>query len=229
MKILIIEDERSIASRLERLLRSILQSKIEKLEIRAYIEGGLDYIQQHEIDLLFLDLNLNGQDGFEILKTLLAESFQTIIVSAYKEKAIEAFEYGVVDFVPKPFDKDRLEKALSRIHQKPDRLHSLIIKKQGQLKIIPLHEIIYIKGANIYSEIYTDSNPKELSNKTLDQLSKMLPRQFVRIHKSYIADLNRATKIRIQPGSKYELILENNLILPIGRTKYKSVKKQMVS
>ena len=68
----------------------------------------------HSIDLLLLDLNLHGKSGFLALENAVAGSFQTIIVSAYADQAITAYEYGVLDFVNKPFSRARLEKALNR-------------------------------------------------------------------------------------------------------------------
>ena len=115
MKILIVEDEKSIANRIERLLKEIAGDKISSLVQKERLTEALDYINHHKIDLLFLDLNLSGNDGFEILQSLAAETFDTIIVSAYRDKAIDAYEYGVVDFVPKPFTKDRLAKAFHRL------------------------------------------------------------------------------------------------------------------
>jgi len=226
MRILIIEDERSIARRTERLLREILGARIISLELRDRIEGGKDYLLHHEIDLLFLDLNLNGQNGFEVLRSVIAESFETIIISAYKDKAITAFEYGVVDFVPKPFDRARLEKALQRLEYTPRNVKSVVVKRKGRLKVIPVAEIRYIKGANIYSEIFTTNEEKELSNKTLDQFERLLPSNFARIHKSYIADMRRATEILIHVGSKYELKMDDEIVLPIGRTRYKALKSE---
>jgi len=226
MRILIIEDERSIANRIERLLKEILEGQIEKLTIKDSIASGLDYINHYEIEVLFLDLNLSGKDGFNVLKTVMAESFDTIIVSAYKEKALEAFEYGVVDFVPKPFDKQRLQKAVDRLKLESRNTKNIVIRKQGLLKIIPVSEIVYLKGANIYAEIHIDHEQKELSDHSLDRLEKLLPEHFERIHKSYIVDMKRASEIIIQPGSKYEIRLNNDLLLPVGRTRYKAIKEK---
>lgn len=226
MKILIIEDEKSIAKRIERLLLEILDDKIEKLIIKDSIMSGLDYINHNKIDVLFLDLNLSGKDGFQVLKSVLAESFDTIIVSAYKEKAIEAFEYGVVDFVPKPFDKARLKKAIDRLKLENRDSKSLIVKKQGRLLNIPVTSILFLKGADVYAEVHIENGKKELTNKSLDALERFLPGNFERIHKSYIVDMKRAVEIIIQPGSKYELRLNNDLILPIGRTRYKALKEK---
>lgn len=233
MRILIAEDEASIANRIERLTKEIVGEELKSIEIRNNITGALDHLQHNSIDLLLLDLNLSGKDGFEVLKGLLAESFETIVISAYKDKAIEAFEYGVTDFVPKPFTKERLEKAIKRVFHEADYLDSkiknIVVKKQGRIELLLVSEIVYIKGANIYSEIYLDSGKKELSDKTLDSLSRMLPKHFERIHRSYIVDMKRSSKLLIQPGSKYMIKIKGDIEIPLGRTKYKYIKETYFS
>ncbi len=227
MKILILEDEKSIANRIERLLKEIAGDKISSIIQKESLSEALDYINRYTIDLLFLDLNLSGKDGFEILQSLAAETFDTIIVSAYRDKAIDAYEYGVVDFVPKPFTKERLAKAFHRLNNNRPDVKKIVIKKQGKLKIILVTDLLFIKGANIYSELHLSNGTKELSDLSLERFETILPDYFIRIHKSYVADISKATEIIIQPGSKYELKITEDLLLPIGRTRYKDVKKKL--
>ena len=85
------------------------------------LQQGLGFIKEQSIDLLFLDLNLNREDGYELLEEVAAESFHTIIVSAYKDRAIRAFEYGVLDFVAKPYTEERLSLAIQRIHPRNEQ------------------------------------------------------------------------------------------------------------
>lgn len=232
MKILIIEDESRIARRIERMIRSIFNDKLSKLNVVDNLENGLKFIKDNEIDLLFLDLNLNGKDGFEVLESVVSEPFQTIIISAYKEKAIRAFEYGVLDFVPKPFDQDRLAKACNRISTKSitePGIKFLAIKKKGRQMLIGIDQIKYIKGAGIYTELHLKNGATEIHNKTLDGLHLLLPDSFERIHKSYIAEMTNAKEIKVEPGSKYSLVLKTEEELPIGRTRYKKIKEQWFS
>ncbi len=117
------------------------------------------------IDVLFLDLNLNGKDGFDLLKTSVSGAFHVIIISAHTEQALKAFEYGVLDFVGKPFNKERLARALDRV--------------------------------------------------------------FERIHKSYIVKMSTVAGLLIHEGSRYEVELNNGLMLPVGRTRYKGIKEKL--
>ncbi|MEM1320492.1 MAG: LytTR family DNA-binding domain-containing protein [Bacteroidota bacterium] len=230
MRILIVEDEASIARRTERLLRELLGEELQQLHIRPSVQTALTYIAEHPIDLLLLDLNLSGRDGFEVLQSLLAESFDTIIISAYRDRAIDAFEYGVLDFVPKPFGIERLRRAIDRYRHQSGRavqpMRRLAIKKQGKISLIEVANICFIKGANIYSEIHLRGGGKALSDKSLEALLRLLPTHFERVHKSYIVDMQHCQEIIIQPGSKYQLRLDDEQLIPLGRTRYKAIKEQ---
>lgn len=229
MNILIIEDEARIARRIERMLTHIFEREEASIQIATSLESGLSLIQNVSIDLLFLDLNLNGKDGFDILESVVSESFHTIIISAYKEKAIRAYEYGVLDFVPKPFDENRLTKACQRItkkQEKTNQLKFLAVKKKGKHLLVKAEDILFIKGAGIYTEIYLKNATREIHSKSLENLNMILPSNFERIHKSYLVDMNQAKGIISEPGSKYSLELQNGEILPVGRTKIKELTRR---
>ncbi|MFK7810720.1 MAG: LytR/AlgR family response regulator transcription factor [Saprospiraceae bacterium] len=232
MHVLIIEDEARIARRIQRMVSSIFGNEIEQIQLCESLDEGQKYIKEHSIDLLFLDLNLNGLDGFDVLESVVAESFHTIIISAYKEKAIRAFEYGVLDFVPKPFDEARLAKACSRIQRKDDddkNIKFLAVKKRGKQTLINIADIKYIKGAGIYTELCLQDGSIEIHNKSLENLTVLLPDHFERIHKSYLAKMTEAKEITVEPGSKYHLVMSDGERLPIGRTRYKDLKERWFS
>lgn len=228
MKILIVEDEARIAKRLERMTRAFFEKTLIRLEVFNSLEDGLNRILKVQFDLVLLDLNLNGSDGFKLLQTAVAESFDTIIVSAQKNDALRAFEYGVVDFVPKPFNSERLNlafrRALSKVKFNNTGVQFLAIKNRGAINLIKISNVIYVKGAGVYSEIVVDNGNSKLHDKTLDQLNQLLPETFERIHKSYLVKMSEAKRIIISTGSKYELELNNGELLPIGRTRYKNLK-----
>ena len=232
MRVLIIEDEGRIAKRLERMTRTFFEENLIAINCCDSLQKGLIFLEQHPIDLLLLDLNLNGENGFDVLESVVAGSFHTIIVSAYTDKAIYAFSYGVLDFVPKPFDEHRLDLAFKRItatvKKHEHQMKVLAVKKAGELHLIDISEVIYIKGAGIYSELHLKNGKLELHDKSLEMLQQLLPESFERIHKSYIIPLDQAEKIMVRPGSKYNLLLKNGELLPIGRARYKDLKKRML-
>ena len=223
MKIAILEDERVSARRLSRMIKEIIPNEVI---IKLYIttDDALSDFHNELPDLIFLDLNLNGEDGFSILKELGDLSSRTIVVSANTDRAIEAFELGVIDFIPKPFDKERLQIALNRFTGKKNRLEGtsmIVIKNQGSRKFIPITDIISISGAGDYSEVKLTNGETYLYSKSLDTIEKQFPENFKRIHKSHIIDMNRVTEVKVQGGGKYLALLDNNSSYPISRTKYK--------
>lgn len=230
MRLLIIEDESRIAKRLERMAHNFFEDAT--IVLCDSLQKGIAYIENHEIDLLLLDLNLNGENGFELLESVVAKSFHTIIISAYADKAITAFEYGVLDFVPKPFNEDRLTQAFKRLttnNKIPEQdLKFLAVKKSGTIKLIDIHHLHFIKGAGIYSELHLKNGTQELHDKSLESLAQVLPKSFERIHKSYLVSLELMEKIIIEPGSKYNLLLKTGIVLPIGRSKYKALKAKVI-
>lgn len=228
MKILIIEDEPAIARRTKRITESILGDQMHHIHICNSVESGLTYLKEQETDLLLLDLNLHGADGFTVLEQMVAAPFHTIIISAYEEKAITAFEYGVLDFIPKPFNQNRLAKAFERLHKSNSDSNTetkfLAIQKRGRYQMMSIDNLLYIKGAGIYADLFFKDGSKETHNKNLDKLSQVLPPHFDRIHKSYIINNQEIEKILVEPGSKYTLVLKGDVHVPISRGKYKSLR-----
>lgn len=228
MHILIVEDEAIIAQRLKRLLKAILLDRWETLESLPSLDLARDYLEKVPVDLLFLDLNLKGNNGFDLLKEATAGTFQTIIVSAYTDQAIHAFEYGVLDFVGKPFNQDRLEKAVARYEasQSHSKTRYLSVKKAHDYEIVALESLSYIRGAGPYSELVLRDGRVLLHTKTLDKLYKQLPENWQRIHKSYLVDMKRISKFQVSVGTKYSLVLNDGTQLPVGRTRYKELREQ---
>ncbi|MCP4727918.1 MAG: response regulator transcription factor [bacterium] len=228
MIVVIAEDEPLVAGRIERFTKEILKEKLTKVIIKNSLPDAMEFIFENPVDLLLLDLNLHGKDGFELLKHAVSGSFHTIIISAHTEKAIEAFEYGVLDFLGKPFSIDRLEAAISRIesidakNKYPTKF--IAVRKNGKLLLIEVDKIIFVRGAGIYSEIILKNGSIELHDKSLNKLDTILPTNFLRIHRSYIVNLQYAKSFSSHGGSKYSVLLNNGEILPVSRNKYKEVK-----
>ena len=226
--ILIVEDESRIAKRIERLTHAILGDALQSIRHCNTLQEAVTFIENNTLDLVLLDLNLNGQSGFDLLTTAVSKSFHTIIISAYKDQAITAFEYGVLDFVPKPFNRERLEQALQRMSATSttatNAIKFLAVKKRHRIQLIPVKDVLYIKGAGAYTELFLANGNKELHDKSLEKLEQLLSPSFERIHKSYLVKMTEVTNISVASGSKYMAELHNGERIPIGRTKYKDIK-----
>lgn len=228
MKILILEDEKVAARRLKRLV----EASLPQAEILLFteLEEAREHFEETMPDLLFLDLNLNGCDGFEILHEVVEFPFDTIVVSANTDRAIEAFELGVIDFVPKPYEQDRIQKALNRFTGRLTRRHgasTLVVKHQGNRHFIPVSEVVYISGAGDYTELHCKDGRIHLHNHSLDKFERILPKRFVRIHKSYIVDIELVSATKVHGGGKYCAMLQHgdmpSVELPVSRNRYKEL------
>lgn len=228
MHIVIVEDEPIIAQRLKRQIGEILEAEKPIIKWFDDIEDANEYLTQQSIDLLMLDLNLHGENGFDLLKDISAQSFHTIIVSAYSEQAIIAFEYGVLDFVAKPFQKERLEAALMRFTDKnshaSNELKQLAIRKHDGLSFIKIADINFIKADGHYTQLHTNSAENALHDKAIDKLAMLLPNQFIRVHRSYIVDINKVVALKIGSGASYQLLMQDNNEVPVSRSRYQEVK-----
>lgn len=227
LKIVIVEDEIMVARRIQMFCKNILGDKAESLVHFSIFEDAEDYLNDHNIDILFLDLNLHNKDGFELLKNRLALGFNTIVISASTDRAIEAFEYGVLDFIGKPFKQERLRTAFERLEQHRDSYKNrkyLAIKKYGRIEMCNTDDILFIKAAGHYCELHMLDGKTELHDKNLDRLLGILPKQFERVHKSYAVPINKIKSLRKYAGSQYKLELSNNVMIPLGRTRYANLK-----
>ncbi len=231
MRVLIVEDEPLLAQRLERFCREILGEKLESIRVANLFSEASARLDESPIDLLLLDLNLHGRDGMQLLASSVAGSFHTVIVSANTEHALRAFEYGVIDFVAKPFSKERLAQALERVTDLSGRAACaakfLAVRKLGKVELVPIDRVLYVEGAGAYAELVLDDGRRELHDKTLEKLHALLPPVFERIHKSYVVRLNAVKALHATEGSHYEVELRNGLRLPVGRTRYKELREKL--
>lgn len=231
MRIIIVEDELLIAQRLERFVREILGPNLESVQTVATYDAASARLAESPVDLLLLDLNLRGRDGMELLQSSVAGSFHTIIVSANVDQALRAFEYGVIDFVSKPFTKERISQSLKRVTDPAGRTAGtakyLAVRKHGKIVPVPVDQVLYLEGAGAYSEIMLLDGSHHLHDKTLEKLHALLPPDFERIHKSFVVRQSAIVALHASEGSRYEAELRNGTRLPVGRTRYKDLRAKM--
>lgn len=228
MRILIVEDEKPTAEDIKLLVEQILQKEITSIHIEVTLDSALIYLREKPIDILLLDLNLNAKDGFQILQQIVSQSFHTIVISANINRAIEAFEYGVLDFIPKPYNIERLKAAFQRLKSSHaldgHSIKYLSVKKGFEIKVIPLEDIKYFKSANIYVELHLRNDQVVIYDKSIKQLIPLLPSNYYRIHKSFIVDRNNVESIQTLGGGKYRVILKSGDCLPVSRHKINLLK-----
>ncbi len=229
MRVLIVEDEYVAACGLEKFVREILSSKIESVRIEGNLTASECFLQDNPIDLLLLDLNLEGEDGMDLMSMAAAGSFQTIIVSANTDRALQAFEYGVLDFVPKPVRMDRLRKALEKLESglpASGRAMNCIAvrnREEDRADLIALGDVLFFQASDNYVTVHTKDGGRHRHRKTMDALMLTLPRAFMRAHRSYIVNMNFAKGLKSVSGGKHELELKNHASLPVSREVYRDL------
>ena len=206
MKVIIIDDEPLARS----IIREYLQFHPELELIGECSDGfeGVKSIQQHQPDLIFLDVQMPKINGFEMLE-LIEEPPAVIFTTAFDEYAIKAFESHALDYLLKPFSRDRFDKAIAKWNQagksvsskeqlaplldsvssSPAEQHRVVVKLAGKIRIIPIEEIHYLEAADDYVKIHTREGAF-LKNKTMGHFESVLNKTlFFFFYRSYMVNI----------------------------------------
>lgn len=233
MRILIVDDEPVHARYLSGQLQAILGREIESLQVQRTLTAAECFITDNAIDLLFLDLNLFGRDGFDLLRGLQVASFSTIVVSAHTDMAVRAFEFGVLDFIPKPVKVERVELAIKRYRQalsgaRPLRKY-FSFYSDGGVEQVPLDQILFFQSSGKSLLIHCKTGEVKSCSRQIGSVEKTLPPHFKRIQKSYIVDVRSIRSLVAGGGGHYQAILEGGRLLPVSRRVYAELKASMVA
>ncbi len=206
---------------------------------------GIKAIMQHQPDLIFLDIQMPKINGFEMLE-LIEQPPAVIFTTAFDEFAIKAFETHAVDYLLKPFSKERFDKAVQKwLDQKtapaqvttatetlleaasltPGQNQRIVVKNGAKIKIIPVHEVLYLEAADDYVKIHT-ADSYYLKNKTMAHFEKALDTlQFARCHRSYMVNVQQI--VRIDPYEKdgHLAILKSGARVPVSKTGYVKLRQ----
>ena len=240
IKAIIIDDEP-----LARLIISEYLQKEGDIEILAECGDGFEgakAIQTHKPDLVFLDIQMPKLTGFEMLE-ILDELPHIIFTTAFEEFALKAFEKSAVDYLLKPISQDRFDQGLAKFRslynaKKPQTsiqslkeeieeevLERIVVKNGTQIKLIPAQQVIYLEAYDDYVKIHTNDG-MYLKNKTMSSFEKQLdPKQFVRVHRSFIVKVDQLAKIEPMEKESYRGILLNGEKVNISKSGYARLKQ----
>ncbi|KYG77933.1 MULTISPECIES: LytR/AlgR family response regulator transcription factor [Roseivirga] len=242
MKAVIIDDEN-----LARELIKAYLKKFDQVEIIAECSDGfqgLKAIQQHNPDLIFLDIQMPKITGFEMLE--LIENPPVVIFStAFDQYAIKAFELNATDYLLKPYSEARFEeavkKALAKIGQKEsnqkeleglketrseqESLDRIVVKTGNKIQILALNQVHHFEAQDDYVAIHSDQG-KFLKLMRMKALENGLPTgDFVRIHRSHIVNVKHIEKLELYEKDSYILYLKNGQQLPVSRSGHGRLKE----
>jgi len=210
------------------------------VEIVAECGSGseaIEEIRRLKPDLLFLDVQMPECDGFDVLELLGEDQPSAIVfVTAYDQYALRAFEAGALDYLLKPYDNARFERALDRAkqtlirnRQAPKKLERLAIKSAGQIAFVKLVDIDWIEAADYYACLHIGSKT-HLLRRSMAELEQALdPNVFVRIHRSAIVNMERVRGMRVAEDGEYDVLLEDGTKLRLSRRYRKELQTRMGS
>jgi two-component system LytT family response regulator len=201
---------------------------------------GVKAIARHKPDLIFLDIQMPRINGFEMLE-LIEDPPAVIFTTAFDEYAIKAFEAHAIDYLLKPFSKERFDKALHKwlqerrispttsapipqdIHQ-PEQAHRIVVKEGGNIRIVPVSEILYFEAYDDYVKIFT-AKEMFLKKKTMNYYEQSLdPAQFIRVHRGYLLQLSQITRIEPLEKDTHVALLKTGTRIPLSKTGYTKLK-----
>lgn len=240
IRALIVDDEPLARERIRDILET--DSEIEIIGECASGEEAIEAIERQTPDLVFLDVEMPGKDGFAVLEELGPERIPAIIfVTAYDQYAVRAFEVYALDYLLKPFDQERFEKALMRakahiqnekseniterilsaleeIKSKPVHLERLVIKMNGHVLFVKTDDIDWLEAEGNYVRLHAGKESYLLRD-TISALEGQLdPKRFVRVHRSAIVNVDRIQELQAWFHGEYRIILREGVQLTLSRS-----------
>jgi two-component system LytT family response regulator len=239
LRVLIVDDEELARERMESLLSA--QPDVEIAGICADGMSALQAIEQTRPDLVMLDVQMPGMDVFEVASNIDPENAPAIVfVTAHDGHAIKAFEIHALDFLLKPYDQARLEKALDRargtlnatrtpaldprlvsfleqLHEERKYPERLIVKSSGRVFFVRTEDIDWVEASGNYAKIHTKSDAHLLRESMKNMEGKLDPRVFVRIHRSAIVNIDRIKELEPWFHGEYVVIMRDGTRLTASR------------
>ena len=233
IRTLIVDDEPLARSNISVLLR--LDPEIEIVGECGSGAEALVKIRALAPDLLFLDVQMPECDGFDVLEMLGKQLPPAVVfVTAYDQYALRAFEAGALDYLLKPFDNARFDRALDRAKQSvargkdsPRKLESIAIKSIGQISFVKISEIDWIEAADYYACLHVGPRTHLLRRSMADLEQELDPTGFCRIHRSTIVNLARVQRMEIGVDGEYDVLLDRGTTLRMSRRYSKELQSRL--
>jgi two-component system LytT family response regulator len=213
------------------------------IHVLAECKDGAEAIQSVRAfrpDILFLDVEMPGIDGFELLRKISGESAPAIIfTTAYDRYAVLAFEHNAVDYLLKPFDEERFRKAVNRAQSRiVDRVNpadlisritealqshqasspqKLVVRTRGKVELLRVEQIDWIEAHHNYLQLHVGNNVHMLRQTIGEIESRLQSDQFLRIHRSLIVNIDRIRHLQACGYGEYLVVLQNGRSLPLSR------------
>jgi two-component system LytT family response regulator len=239
LRTLIVDDEPVARRRLRRLLAA--ESDVEIVGDCASAEEAKVALAARPVDLLFLDIQMPGDDGFSVVAAASEPRPFVVFVTAFHEHAVRAFEVDAVDYLLKPFDRERVAQALARVRRAHGRggaaldpaglralfdsfargksyRNRILIRAIGKVSFVPVEDVHWFEADGNYVRLHTDTG-KPLVRETLARLERELdPERFVRVHRSAMVNLARVRELQREATGDHTLVLDTGARLTVSRS-----------
>lgn len=219
LKALIVDDERLARKELRSLLADF--PEIEIVGEAESVSRALNLIEGNQPTIVFLDIQLGNETGFDLLERVESADFKTIFVTAFDAYAIRAFEVNALDYLLKPVNPERLQKAVRKVLRNEKTITTdfrplafddrLFLEIGGRSIFLKISQLSHILAAGDYSEIFTVEGKKHLVEKPLREWEARLPeKHFARIHRACIVNLESIERVDSWFNRSYQIYLQNN-------------------
>lgn len=247
IKAIIVEDELLNRDNLQQLLLKYCKD-IMVIAIAASADEGIALIRKHQPQLVFLDIQMPGKDGFQMLQQLNRDSFEIIFVTAYSEYGIRAIKFSAIDYLLKPVDisdlKAAVNKAIKRIKEKQENknlqnlLHYLqhnnkpdrriAIASLKEIRLVSVKDILRCESENTYTFFYLTNGEKILSTTPIITYEELLHDYgFLRCHQTHLVNKSYVKSFLKTDGNS--LLMQDNCIIPVSRQKKDMIKKKSIA
>jgi two-component system LytT family response regulator len=222
IRTLIVDDEPMARASITALLRG--DPEIEIVGECGSGTEGIEAIRTNRPELLFLDVQMPGCDGFEVLERLGGDAPETVVfVTAYDKYALKAFEVGALDYLLKPFDDARFFRVLARAKSQAPRsaacaLDRIIVRSAGRVTFLRASEIDWIEAADYYASLHAGARTHLLRRSMSDLERDLDPRMFCRVHRSAIVNVARVRELQVAANGEYEIILDSGAKVRMSRS-----------
>lgn len=238
ISVLIVDDEAPARALLRELLAGYPQFVVAAECANGY--EAVKAVAEHQPDLLFLDIQMPKLDGFEVLE-LLDRRPQVVFVTAYDEYAIRAFEVHAVDYLLKPFSAARFGEVVAHAEEMVRRgvatnvgaaaaqvrkpLQRIAFREGGTIDVVPVQRIDYLEAQDDYVHVYSRGR-KYVKQQPLGELEALLdPTRFLRIHRSYIVNLESLARIEPYAKDSRVAVLKDGTRVPVSRAGYERLRE----
>jgi DNA-binding LytR/AlgR family response regulator len=247
LRVLAVDDEPPALDELAYLLRA--DPRVVSVQTAGDVAGALRLLRDSDIDAVFLDIRMPGLDGMELARVLtrFAQPPAVVFVTAYDERAVEAFELGVVDYVRKPVQAERLAESLRRVlaarlvptpaatgtdsgrdaaaADRPDD-PTIPVELAGVTRLLPRSAVRWVEAQGDYARLHTADGSHLVRVSLATLAERWADAGFVRIHRSYLVQLRLITELRLSGGA-YVVVIDNRE-LPVSRRHTRDLKDRLV-